>query len=36
MTEHLVSDAPRPQTLPPAMSPENGACAHVPSAGTTS
>ena len=36
MTEHLVSDAPRPQTLPSAMSPENGACSHVPSAGTTS
>ena len=36
ISEHLVSDAPRPQTLPSAMSPENGPCSHSPSAGTTS
>ena len=34
--EHLVSEAPRPHTLPPSMSPEKGACSQSPSAGTTS
>ena len=36
MTEHLVSEVPRPQTFPSAISPEKGACDHSPSAGTTS
>ncbi len=32
----FLSEVPRPQTLPSAMSPENGGCVHSPSAGTTS
>ena len=36
MTEHFVSAAPLPQTLPSSISPEKGSCDHSPSAGTTS
>ena len=36
MTEHLVSEAPRPQTFPSAISPEKGGRSQEPSAGTTS